>query len=73
VASEEQSPAWLPERTVRRSQTSDARPSAYQQDRMARYQQLLHLHEQGMTQGAIAQQMGVSLNTVRALASQRVS
>jgi transposase len=65
VAPEEQAGACLPERTARRSQTSEARPSAYQQDRMARYQQMLQLHEQGMTQGAIAQQIGVSLNTVR--------
>jgi hypothetical protein len=65
VALEEQTPAWLPERTARRSQTSEDLPSAYQQDRLARYQQMIQLHEQGMTQGAIAQQIGVSLNTVR--------
>ncbi len=65
VALEEQTPSWLPERTARRSHTSEDLPSAYQQDRLARYQQMLQLHEQGMTQGAIAQQIGVSLNTVR--------
>ena len=73
AALEEQTPAWLPERTARRSQASEDPPSAYQQDRLARYQQMIQLHEQGMTQGAIAQQIGVSLNTVRALARQRVS
>src|SRR5260370_547798 len=65
VALEEQTPAWLPERTARRAHTSEDLPSAYQQDRLARYQQMIQLHEQGMTQGAIAQQLGVSLNTVR--------
>jgi len=65
VALEEQTPAWLPERTARRAHTSEDLPSPYQQDRLARYQQLIQLHEHGMTQGAIAQQIGVSLNTVR--------
>src|SRR5450755_4330868 len=65
VALEEQSPDWSPERKTRRSQTSEDLPSAYQQVRLARYQQMIQLHEQGMTQGAIAQQIGVSLNTVR--------
>jgi transposase len=65
VTLEEQTPAWLPERTARRAQTSEGLPSPYQQDRLARYQQMIQLHEQGMTQGAIAQQIGVSLNTVR--------
>ncbi len=64
-ALEEQTPDWLPERNARRSQASEDLPSAYQQDRLARYQQMIQLHEQGMTQGAIAQQIGVSLNTVR--------
>src|SRR5713226_7257830 len=65
VALEEQSPDWSPEQKTRRSQTSEDLPSAYQQDRLARYQQMIQLHEQGMTQGAIAQQIGVSLNTLR--------
>jgi transposase len=65
VALEEQTPTWLPERTARRSQTPEDIPSAYQQDRLACYQQMIQLHEHGMTQGAIAQQIGVSLNTVR--------
>ena len=54
VALQEQAPAWLPERTARHSQTSEDLPSAYQQDRLARYQQMIQLHKQGMTQGAIA-------------------
>src|SRR5258707_5205885 len=53
-ALEEQTPAWLPERKARRSQPSEALPSVYQQDRMALYQQVIKLHEQGMTQGAMA-------------------
>jgi|SRR5450755_946990 len=65
LALEEQTPDWLPQRNARRSQTAENLPSAYQQDRLARYQQMLQLHEQGMTQQAIAQQIGVSLNTVR--------
>jgi transposase len=64
VALAEQTPAWLPERTARRSQTAEALPSAYEQDRMARYQQVIRLREQGMTQNAIAQQIGMSLQTV---------
>jgi transposase len=48
-ALEEQAPSWLPERKTRRSQTSEALPSVYQQDRMARYQQLIKFREQGMT------------------------
>src|SRR5437763_10273156 len=51
-ALEEQTPAWLPERNARRSQASEDLPSAHQQDRLARYQQMIQLHEQGMTQGA---------------------
>ena len=54
VVLQEQAPAWLSERTARHSQTSEDLPSAYQQDRLARYQQMIQLHEQGMTQGAIA-------------------
>jgi transposase len=65
VALEEQTPACLPERTARRSGKPEDLPSAYQQDRLARYQQMIQLHGQGMTQGAIAQQIGVSLNTVQ--------
>src|SRR5258708_448585 len=65
VALEEQTPAWLPERTARRAHTSEDLPSAYQQDRLARYQQMIQLHEQGMTQGAIAQQLALNLNTAR--------
>ncbi len=65
VALQEQTPACLPERKARRSGKPEDLPSAYQQDRLARYQQMIQLHEQGMTQGAIAQQVGVSLNTVQ--------
>jgi len=65
VALEEQTPNWLPERKARRSQTSEALPSVYQQDHMARYQQMIKLHEQGMTQHAIAQQIGMSHQTVQ--------
>jgi transposase len=65
VALEEQTPAWLPERKARGSHTSEALPSVYQQDREALYEQMLHLREQGMTQSAIAQQIGVNLRTVQ--------
>ncbi len=65
AAPQGQVPAGLAERKVRRCQPSEDLPSAYQQDRLARYQQLMQLREQGMTQAAIAQQIGVSLNTVR--------
>jgi transposase len=65
VALQEQTPVWLPERTVRRSRKHEDVPSAYQQDRLARYQQMILLHEQGMTQAAIAQHIGVSLHTVQ--------
>src|SRR5712692_1963304 len=64
-ALEEQTPDWLPERNARRPQASEDLPSAYQQDRLARYQQVISLREQGMTQSAIAQQIGVSLATVQ--------
>jgi transposase len=64
-ALEEQTPAWLPERKARRSHTSEELPSAYQQDRMALYQQVIKLREQGMTQSAIAQQIGTNLRTVQ--------
>ena len=65
VALEEQTPTWLPERAARRSHPSNNLPSAYQQDRLARYQQMRKLREQGMTQSAIAQQIGVNLRTVQ--------
>ncbi len=61
---EEQAPDGLLTRKARRSHSSEALPSAYQQDRMARYEQMIELHKQGMTQGAIAQQIGISLQTV---------
>jgi DNA-binding transcriptional regulator YiaG len=64
-ALEEQTPDSLLEQKARRSQTSEVLPSAYQQDRMARYQQVIKLHEQGMTQNAIAQQIGMSHQTVQ--------
>jgi transposase len=73
AALEEQTPAWQETRQPRRSRTPEEDLSPYQQDRLARYQQMIQLHEQGMTQGTIAQQIGVSLNTVRALADQRMS
>jgi transposase len=62
---EEPTPAWQETRQPRRSRTPEEGLSLYQQDRLARYQQMLQLHEQGMTQSAIAQQIGVSLNTVQ--------
>ena len=65
VALEEQAPDWLPERDARCSQTPEALPSVYQQDRMALYHQMIELHEQGMTQSAIAQQIGVHLRTIQ--------
>ena len=65
AALEEPTPAWQETRQPRRSRTPEEGLSLYQQDRLARYQQMFQLHEQGMTQGAIAQQIGVSLNTVQ--------
>src|SRR5260370_14574935 len=65
AALEEQTPAWQETRQPRRSRTPEEGLSPYQQDRLARYQQMIQLHKQGMTQGALAQQIGVSLNTVR--------
>lgn len=64
-APEEQSPSWRQERNTRRSQVPEALPSVYQQERMARYQQVIKLREQGMTQHAIAQQIGISIQTVQ--------
>jgi transposase len=65
AALEEQIPAWQETRQPRHSHTPEEGLSPYQQDRLARHQQMIQLHEQGMTQAAIAQQIGVSLNTVR--------
>lgn len=65
VALEEQTPAWLPKRTARGAQTSEALPSVYQQDRIALYEQVIKLREQGLTQSAIAQQIGINLRTVQ--------
>jgi len=67
-ALKEQAPSWQETRKARRSQTSEALPSVYQQDRLARYQQVIKLREQGVTQQAIAQQIGISIQTVQALA-----
>ena len=64
-ALEEQAPAWPETRKAQRSGKAEEVPSAYQQDRMARYQQVISLHEQGMTQSAIAEQIGVHLRTVQ--------
>jgi transposase len=65
AALKEQTPAWQETRQPRCSRTPEEGLSPYQQDRLARYQQMIQLHKQGMTQGAIARQIGVSLNTVR--------
>lgn len=65
TALEEQAPAWRETRQARRSHPSEKLSSVYQQDRRARYHQLIELHEQGMAQSAIAQQIGVSLATVQ--------
>ena len=65
VALKEQTPAWRETRTARRSHASEDLPSAYQQERLARYQQVIKLREPGMTQSAIAQQIGLSLQTVQ--------
>ncbi len=64
-ALEEQTPDWVPERQTRRSGKPEEIPSAYQQDRIALYHQVISLHEQGMAQSAIAQQIGVHLRTVQ--------
>jgi hypothetical protein len=60
-----QAPAWREARQVRRPHPSEEVPSASQQDRLARYGQLIAWREQGMTQSAIARQLGVSLATVQ--------
>src|SRR5260370_13331533 len=65
AALKEQTPAWQETRHPRRSRTPEEDLSPYQQDRLARHQQMIQLHKQAMTQGAIAQQIGVSLNTLR--------
>ncbi len=65
AALEEQAPVWRETRKAWRSQTSEEILSVYQQDRLARYHQVISLREQGMTQSAIAQQIGVSLATVQ--------
>lgn len=65
VALEEQAPAWRETREARRSQKPREALSVYQRDRLARYHQMLALREQGVTQGAIAQQIGVSLATIQ--------
>jgi transposase len=64
-ALEEQAPAWPETRKARRSGKAEEIPSAYQQDRMALYQQAISLREQGMTQSALAEQIGVHLRTVQ--------
>jgi transposase len=64
-ALEEQTPAWSPEPKAGRAQKPEELPSLYQQDRLALYQQMISLREQGMTQSAIAQQIGTSLRTVQ--------
>ena len=65
AALKEQAPLWQEARKARRSYPSETLPSAYQQDRLARYQQVIKLREQGMTQQAIAQQIGISIQTVQ--------
>jgi len=64
-ALQEQTPAWPETRTPRRSEKPEGLPSVHEQDRRALYEQMIALHEQGMTQSAIAQQIGVHLRTVQ--------
>jgi transposase len=65
VALKEQAPIQQEARKARHSHPSETLPSVYQQDRMARYQQVIKLREQGMTQKAIAEQVGISIQTVQ--------
>jgi transposase len=73
AALEERIPAWQETRHPRRSRTPEEGLSPYQQDRLARYQQMIQLHEQGMTQGALAKPDWCQPEHGPTLADQRMS
>jgi len=61
---EEHIPIEHASRSVRRSPKVERRKLAYREERLARYEQVVALHKLGMSQAAIAKQVGIGQSTV---------
>jgi transposase len=62
---DEQAPVWQPKRAARPSPKLERLQQGRREERLARYEQVIALHKQGLSQQAIAQQVGISLRTVQ--------
>jgi len=60
-----QTPVWLTKRSVRYSATLVRRQQARREERLARYEQVIALRQLGLSQQAIARQVGIGASTVQ--------
>jgi transposase len=61
----EQAPVWQSKRAVRSSPKLERLQQARREERLACYEQVIALHKQGVSQQAIAQQVGIGHRTVQ--------
>jgi hypothetical protein len=64
-------PAWQAVRSPRISRSVEQIQQNRREERLARYQEVIALHRQGMSQAAIAHQVGMGASTVQSRASCR--
>jgi hypothetical protein len=57
--------------SARRSPSVEQKQKAYREERLARYEQVMALRDLGMSQEAIAKQVGIGHSTVEPLACRR--
>lgn len=58
-------PVWQSQRATRSSPKLERRKLARREERLAHYEQAIALHKRGMSQAAIAQQIGIGSSTVQ--------
>ena len=63
---DEPAPAWDDARSSRRSPKVEQIQQSRREERLARYQQVIALRKQGMSQAAIARRVGMGASTVQA-------
>src|SRR6266571_2088268 len=61
---DEQAPVWQSKRAARSSPKLERLQQARREERLAHYEQVITLHKQGLSQQAIAQQVGIGSRTV---------
>jgi len=64
VTAQEASPAWRAKRAPRYAPKLEQLQQARRQERMALYEQVIALHQQGLSQQAIAQRMSIGHSTI---------